>query len=103
MYGMSDFKTKVEKVQSTNDRLLKITPKEGFNPESSTGLVDNRLFLGDNKLHALLDTQKHLWYLKYDKGGLPEPLKVKFTTYKHLLDYVKSYFDKRNLTVTEDA
>lgn len=99
---MQDFKGKADKIQNSDDRLIKISPMEGFNPESEAGLVDKRLFQGDNKLHATIDPQTSLWSLKYEKGGLPEPLKQKFTSYKKLMETVKHYFNKRKLKVTEE-
>ena len=42
-----------------------------------------------------------LWAFKYDSGGLPEPLKQKFTSFKALFDFAKVYFLKRNLEIVE--
>ena len=83
------------------DRILVIKPIEGKSTLSSTGLVDPRLFTGENKLHAIMDTRNTLWYLKLDSGGLAEPLKQRFKTFDSLLSYTKRYFDKRNLQITE--
>ena len=83
------------------DRLIIVKPMEGKKPKSSTGLVDPRLFTGDNKLHAIQDSQNNLWSLKLDAGGLAEPLKQKFKTFPTLLTFVKQYFEKRNLEIVE--
>lgn len=85
----------------TSDRVLILKVKDGKKPVSSIGLVDPRLFSGDNKLHAYRDNTSMLWKLRYEKGGLPEPLKENFTKFQYLIDHVKKYFDKRNVEITE--
>jgi hypothetical protein len=78
-----------------------IRPKEEGNAKSVTGLVDNRLFKGGNKLNAIQDAGTCLWSLKYEIGGLPEGLKdLQFTRIKAVEDHVKRYFDKRGLVAT---
>lgn len=75
-----------------------IRPKEDGKSKTSTGLVDNRLFKGGNKLNAIQDASTCLWYLKYEVGGLPDGLKdMQFTRIKAVEDHVKRYFDKRGL------
>ena len=83
------------------DRILVVKPIEGKKALNSSGLVDPRLFTGANNLHAIQDPGNTLWSLKLDSGGLAEPLKQRFKTFDTLLDFVKSYFRKRNLEVTE--
>ena len=83
------------------DRILVLKVKEGERPISSTGLVDTRLFSGDNKLHAVQDLSNRLWSLKYEMGGVPEPLKEKFTTFDRALHSAKTYFNKRNVEIVE--
>lgn len=90
----------VDKARKT-DRILKIRPIEGQKTLSSTGLVDPRIFTGDNNLHAIQDPRNTLWGLKLEAGGLAEPLKQKFKTFDSLLEFVKVYFRKRNLEITE--
>ena len=91
-------------LQNTNiksdDRILILRPIDG-KPTSSTGLVDRRLFNGENTLHALHDTRRRLWSLKYDKGGLPQPLKQQWTKFSALLTFVKKYFKSRNVEIIE--
>lgn len=91
---------KKEKMRS-EDRVLVIKPKEGKKPTSGTGLVDSQLFLGGNQLHAIRDPLTTLWYLKYERGVLPTPLKQRWTHFNSLLTYVTNYFNKRNLNITE--
>lgn len=85
----------------SDDRLLVVKPMEGYKPLSSTGLVDPRLFSGENRLHAKKNAQGTLWEMKYDAGSVPELLKVKFTTFDQLYDYAKKYFNKRQLDIVE--
>lgn len=85
-----------------DDRLLVLRPMDGKKPTSSTGLVDPRLFTGDNKLHAKKDSGSCLWYFKYDSGGLPPALKDQmFTSFKALMKYAEDYFRKRNVEIKE--
>lgn len=98
MAQYSVFKTQNFANVST-DRIIEVKVKDGAQPKSSTGLLDSRLFTGDNHLHAIQDAG--LWYLKYEKGGLPSPLKQKFTNFNQLLKHVKTYFEGRNAEVKE--
>lgn len=83
------------------DRILKLKPKEGEKPLSSTGLVDPRLFTGENTLHVVRDSVNLLWYFQYDMGGLPEPLKGRFTTFEKAFKHAKDYLDRRNINIEE--
>lgn len=84
------------------DRILVLRPKEGEKAKSSTGLIDPRLFTGENKLHAIMDERSRMWYLKYEQGGLPPVLKgIRFTKFDFLLKYVSEYFKKRNIQIVE--
>lgn len=83
------------------NRTLVIRPKEGRSPKSSTGLIDQRIFTGENNLHVIQDKSSNLWSFKYDSGGLPEPLKERFSTFNNALVVAKSYFDKRDIQIVE--
>lgn len=83
----------------SNDVVIVLKPIEGKNMLSSKGLIDNRLFSGENALHAIQDPQVGLWYLKYDKGIIPEEFKQKFTNFNLLMDFVEEYFKKRNILI----
>lgn len=93
----------VEKVQNfknvSPDRIISVKLKKGLTPKSSTGLLDNRLFTGDNRLHAIQDAG--LWYLKYDQGGLPMQLRQRFTNFNLLMKSVTTYFTGRNVEIKE--
>lgn len=85
----------------SSDRVLVLKTIDGMKTLDSIGLVDKRLFNGDNKLHAVMDLQTCHWYLKYDMGGLPQHLKQRFTTFSKLLEYTRDYFKKRNIEIVE--
>lgn len=89
-----------ESKMHTPDRVLVLKVRDGA-PKSSTGLVDKRLFSGENKLHAIMDTNTCLWSLKYDMGAVPPALKQQFTGYSRLLKFVSEYFDRRNIDIVE--
>lgn len=81
-------------------RELALVTIDGKAPINSTGLMDNRLFTGENKLRAYMEPNG-LWSLKYDSGILPEPLKQQFTSFSTLLRITKDYFKKRNIAIKE--
>lgn len=83
----------------SNDRILELTIKDKTKPKNSIGLVDNRLFTGGNRLHAIQEVG--LWRLKYDQGKLPRALDQRFTGFSQLLKVVKDYFELRNIEIKE--
>jgi hypothetical protein len=97
---MEEYKIDTSKMMSW-DRVLELTPVEGKATLSSTGLIDKRLFTGENKLHAIKDSQTCLWSLKYEEGSVPQVLRCQFTSFRMLLKYVENYFEKRNIVVKE--
>lgn len=90
----------VDKTMLSDDRVFEIEKIEGESPVAVTGLIDSRLFKGGNKLHAIKD-QFNMWRLKYESGGLPEPLKQTFTSFSRLMKHVIPYFEKRGLRIKE--
>jgi hypothetical protein len=82
------------------DRVFKLTPRPGATV-ASNGLVDNRLFKGDNKLHAIMDEQLCSWSMKYERGGIPEPLKGNFTSFSKLKETAERYFNSREVDIVE--
>lgn len=84
-----------------SDRILVLEKIEGKNTINSTGLVENRLFTGENELHAIMDEQSCLWSLKYKMGSPPEPLKQRFTSFRALYKFAEDYFLKRNIRIKE--
>ena len=82
------------------EREIVLRPMEGKKAVSSSGLVDTRLFKGENKLNAIMG-EDGLWFCRYNDGNLPEPLKVKFTSVSKLLSHIKTYYEKRNVEIVE--
>lgn len=89
-----------EKIRDT-DRILVLEKIEGDVVKTNTGLIDNRLFKGGNKLHAAFDDQSLLWGFRYESGTLPEPLRGKFTSFKKLKDFADGYFSRRGLKIVQ--
>lgn len=81
-------------------RVFVLEPIDG-KPETTGGMVDKRLFTGENNLNAILDEQSMLWSLKYDKGITPDALKERFTTFKKVKEHVEGYFKRRNIRIKE--
>lgn len=85
-----------------DDRVITLQKKKGEHTKTNTGMVDNRLFTGENKLHAVFEGPTCLWYLKYEQGALPEPLKDKrFTSFRKAVDAAEHYFGKRGIEITK--
>lgn len=93
--------TKNVKKERSTDRILVLKPIEGEKVKSSKGLIDPRLFTGENELHAIQDRQTTLWYFKYRMGGLPEALKQQFTNFPKLLTFATGYFKNRGVEIKE--
>src|SRR6185312_6876886 len=100
---IEEYKLDSERVRKNrnSDRILVLQRMEGKNTLSTKGIPDNRLFTGENKLHAIFDPEESMWYLKFDAGLLPEQFKQWFTTFDKLLTFVKMYYEKRNVLVKE--
>lgn len=84
----------------SDDRILIMKVMEGKKTLSSAGVNDPRLFTGENRVHAVMDTTG-LWYLKYEIGGVPGALKQKFTNFQALLKFAKKYYNDRNIEILE--
>lgn len=89
-----------ENKNRSDDRILVLAPIEGQKPRGNNGIVDPRLFQGEDNLHAVLGPD-NLWSMKYSKGTLPEPLRQRFTTFQRLLDYAEGYFKRRGVRIVE--
>jgi len=83
------------------DIVLELGKQEGKPTLDTTGLVDNRLFTGHNKLHAIMDKQTCLWHFKYDQGILPRPLQQQFTSFNRLKTFAETYFNNRNIDIVK--
>ena|SRR6185437_16008886 len=85
----------------SNDRILVLAKIEGADTKDSSGKIDNRLFNGNNNLHALKDPQTNFWRLQYDSGILSEQLKQQFTSFSKLEVFVTEYFKRRGIYIKE--
>lgn len=83
------------------DRVIVLKTLDDKKPLTSKGMVDSRLFTGENKLHAVMDMQSCLWRLKYEQGAIPPGLKGNFTSFKALLQHAREYFSTRNIEIIE--
>lgn len=83
------------------DRVLVLKAKEGMSPKSSSGLIDKRLFTGENNIHAVMDPEYGHWYVKYDAGTVPTPLQQRWTSFSKLYEFVKGYYSQRNIEIKE--
>jgi len=84
------------------DRVLTLTPIEGKTAKDSRGVVDNRLFTGEQTLHCKMDLQTNLWRFQYGQNGLlPGGLEGDFTSFSKALQHAELYYGKRNVKVAE--
>lgn len=87
--------------QAKTDRLFTLEIIDGKKPKNSTGMVDPRLFGGENQLHIQKDKETNFWYFTYDKGLPPKELRCMFTTFPAALRHAEQYYFYRNLTIKE--
>lgn len=89
-----------ESKNNSPDRIIVLCKGPGKNTMTTAGLIDNRLFTGENKLHAIQDITG-LWALSYDAGLVPGPLRQKFTGFNKLYKFIEDYFKRRNIEIKE--
>lgn len=89
------------KKNANSDRILVLERMPGKSILNTKGVTDNRLFTGDNKLHAIFNPDNSMWYLKFDAGHLPEQFKQWFTSFSKLLSFARQYYEKRNVQIKE--
>lgn len=82
-----------------SDRILVLKAREGA--KSSTGLIDPRLFSGENKLHVKMDPERSIWSFQYEHGGLPQPLKQSFTSFGLAYQHAERYLNSRGIDIVE--
>lgn len=86
----------------SDDRVLILRAIDGKAALSTAGLTDRRLFSGENKVHAIMDTQSCLWTIKYEMGAPPPILQEQtFTSFRKLLAFCRDYYGKRNIEIVE--
>lgn len=99
--GMFEQEVPSTKHRST-DRVLVLKTTPGKFSTSDAGLIDNRLFTGENKVRAIMDPTSCLWSLKYDKGFPPASLRQrKYTSFSELFKHVEKSFKRRNIDIVE--
>lgn len=84
-----------------NDRILKLTKREK-RLNTFPGLIGEEVFTGKNNLHAVYKEDLGLWYLKLEKGAVPEGLKQQWTSFSALMKHTKLYFDGKAIDVKEE-
>lgn len=82
-------------------RIIVLKVKDGEKAKSSKGMADPRLFTGENQLLAVMNPQTCLWGFKYTNGGVPEPLKQKFTKFGDALSHARTYYASRGVEIVE--
>jgi hypothetical protein len=83
----------------SNERYVLLKQMEGQDPLNSKGMVDKRLFTGENKLLVTLDPQDSLWSIKFEKGLTPGNLTQRFTAFSKAVKHIKDYYAKRNIEI----
>lgn len=97
MFAQTSFES--DKTRKT-DRIIWVSPASEQGAKSAaSGTFDQRILTGGNRLHGVKDLSSGLWYFKWDKGGLTEPMKQKFTSFPKLLEFARAYFEKRNIKI----
>lgn len=97
--AISDRFTSLEKVKMhADDRIMHLELVDE-NAKNSGGLLDNRLFKGGNRLHAIRHPLSSLWYMRYDNGILPQQLRQRFSGFNKLHAYASDYFRKRGVKI----
>jgi hypothetical protein len=87
--------------ERSTDRIFVLKPMEGMTAKATSGLLDNRLFKGENQLHAKMNPTNCIWGLNYDGGIVPGPLQQRFTSFSMLYKFVEEYFKRRNIQIVE--
>ena len=85
----------------SDDRVFKFKPIDGKSPLKSTGIVDPKIFTGENRLIAHKEEGTGLWVLKYEHGMVPPVFKQRFTSFKQAMKFANTYFNKRNFHIVE--
>jgi hypothetical protein len=94
------YKNPLDKMHK-NVRILQLEQDTNTKTKTNTGMVDTRLFTGENTLKAYKYPNSTLWGMKYEFGGLPAPLKQSFTSFDKLYTYASRYFGKRGVKITK--
>lgn len=87
--------------QNTSTRTIKLKVIDGKKPLNTTGLVDSRLFSGENHLIAKMNPETCHWALFYENGVLPQPLRQTWTSFRIMRTFLDGYFQRRNIEIKE--
>lgn len=83
----------------STDRVLVL---ERIDPKTKdVGMVDPKVFEGKNSLHAVLDPKTAMWFLRYERGIVPGPLRQKFSSFNALKDFTETYLKTKNIKIIE--
>ncbi len=86
---------------NSSTRYFNLKLSEGTSARTDTGILDKKLFTGDNKLKAEMDQETSLWSLSYENGNIPQTLKQQFTSFSKCKQFADAYFKKRNVEIVE--
>lgn len=98
---MYDIEERRKNKMNSDDRVLVLKVIDGKKAMNSSGLVDPRLFTGENRLHAVFDTRTGMWNMRYETGGLPGALQQKFVEFSDLVEAAKKYYAGRNIEIVD--
>lgn len=98
---MYDIEERRREKMISGNRTLVLRVMEGKKAMSSSGVVDPRLFTGENHLHAVFDELTGMWNMKYETGGLPGALQQKFVEFNDLLEMATKYYKARNIEIVD--
>lgn len=98
---MYDIEERRKNKMNSDDRILVLKVIDGKKAMNSSGLVDPRLFTGENRLHAVFDPRTGMWNMRYETGGLPGALQQKFMEFSDLVEAAKKYYAGRNIEIVD--
>lgn len=80
------------------DKIIKLEKED---PKQSAGILDPAVFEGKNNLHLVQDLVTGFWNFKYERGAVPPPLRLTFTSAKFALNHAESYFKTKKIKIVE--
>lgn len=86
---------------ASTDRIFSLSLIDDKLPKNSIGMVDPRLFSGENKLHIKKDPETNFWSFSYERGIPPRELQCVFTSATAAIRHAELYYRTRNLSLKE--
>lgn len=83
----------------STDRVLVLEPIDV--KKKDFGMIDPAVVEGTNTIRAVMDRGTTMWYLRYDRGAIPAPLRIRWTDFNTLLNQASLYFRTKNLSIKE--